>query len=361
MNPTFWQGKRIFLTGHTGFKGSWLSVWLTQLGAVLTGYALAPNTTPSLFDLIGPQMHMTSVVGDIRDREALAKAMHTADPEIIIHMAAQPLVRESYQAPVDTYDINVMGTVYLLEAARSLRNLKSVVVVTTDKVYENQEAEAGYTENAPLGGSDPYASSKACSELVAASYRQSFFEALGVQVATARAGNVIGGGDWAQDRLIPDMIRAFSQNKPLTLRYPQAIRPWQHVLEPLAGYLVLAERLATQDTTLPSAWNFGPREADMWPVGEIVEKAASLWGQSAQVELETTPQPHETGVLRLNSSQAQTRLGWQPQLTVEEALGLTIDWYQHWAQGATPQALFKETRNQILAYQHRIIPTLVTP
>lgn len=361
MNPGFWQGKHVFLTGHTGFKGCWLSVWLTNMGVTLTGYALAPNTSPSLFDLIGSQISMTSVIGDIRDREALSKAMHAANPDIIIHMAAQPLVRESYQNPVETYDINVMGTVHLLEVARSLPNLESVVVVTTDKVYENQESEAGYGEKTPLGGSDPYASSKACAELVTMAYRQSFFETLQAHVATARAGNVIGGGDWAQDRLIPDMVRAFSQNKPLTLRYPQAIRPWQHVLEPLAGYLVLAERLVTHGDTLPTAWNFGPRPADMWPVGEIVEKAASVWGQSAQVQLETAPQPHETGILRLNSSQAETRLGWQPQLTVEEALALTMTWYKHWAQGATPQALFEETRNQILAYQHCIIPTLVTP
>ncbi|WP_313617851.1 CDP-glucose 4,6-dehydratase, partial [Rhizobium sp.] len=285
VNISFWRGKRVLLTGHTGFKGSWLSLWLQNLGAHVTGFALPPPTSPSLFEATGVADGMTSLIGDIRDLEALKNAVRTADPEIVIHMAAQPLVRYSYVNPVETFSTNVMGVVNLLEAVRESQKIRAVVNVTTDKCYENREWPWGYRENEPMGGYDPYSSSKACAELVTAAYRRSYFTTPSnghrVAVATARAGNVIGGGDWAKDRLIPDIVYAFSQGVPASIRNPQAIRPWQHVLESLRGYLILAENLFEHGDEFAEAWNFGPNDDDAKPVSWITERMAELWGNEA--------------------------------------------------------------------------------
>ena len=277
VNASFWRGKKVFVTGHTGFKGGWLCLWLQQLGANVTGYALQPPTTPSLFEIAVIGRGMESIIGDIREATTLSDAVRTAQPELVIHMAAQPLVRYSYENPIETYSTNVMGTVHLLEAIRKTQSVKAVVCVTSDKCYENREWEWGYRENDPLGGYDPYSNSKACAELVTAAYRNSYFNPdkyfeHGVAVASARAGNVIGGGDWAQDRLVPDMLRAIECGKPVLIRNPDAIRPWQHVLEPLSGYLLLAESLLTHGPANAEAWNFGPHDADAKPVRWIVDR-----------------------------------------------------------------------------------------
>ena len=330
MNASFWRGKRVFLTGHTGFKGSWLSLWLQSLEAELTGFALAPPTNPSLFEEANVADGMTSIVGDVRDLAALQAALHKAQPEIVIHMAAQPLVRYSYQNPVETYAVNVMGTVHLLEAVRHTPSVKAVVNVTTDKCYENKEWHWGYREDEPMGGFDPYSNSKGCSELVTSAYRQSFFQTgtRKVALASARAGNVIGGGDWAADRLIPDILAAFEQDQPAHIRNPHAIRPWQHVLEPLGGYLTLAERLYTNGTSFAEAWNFGPNEIDAKPVGWIVDNLATLWGANAQWQVDTGEHPHEAHHLKLDISKAQARLGWQPQWSLATALTKIVEWHK---------------------------------
>lgn len=331
MNPGFWAGKRIFLTGHTGFKGSWLSLWLQQLGAQVTGYALQPPTNPSLFESAKVAEGMKSVFGDIRDLSALKKAMGEAKPEIVIHLAAQSLVRESYNFPVETYEINVMGTVHLLEAVRQTPGVKAVVVVTTDKCYENREWAWGYRENDPMGGFDVYSNSKGCVELVSAAYRSSFFnpqsyQTHGVAVATARAGNVIGGGDWAKDRLIPDILSAFESGRPVLIRSPHSIRPWQHALEPLRGYLTLAEKLYLDGPLYAEAWNFGPQDEDNLPVEWLVKRLAELWGKGAQWQIDKGEHPHEAAFLKLDISKARTRLNWHPTLRLDKALSLTVDW-----------------------------------
>ena len=353
MNPGFWRGKRVFLTGHTGFKGSWLSLWLQQLGAELTGFALAPPTQPSLFEQARVADGMRSLLGDIRDLAALQQAIKIAQPDIVIHMAAQALVRYAYQNPVETYATNVMGTVHLLEAVRHCPGVKAVVNITTDKCYENREWVWGYRENEPMGGFDPYSNSKGCAELVSASYRSSFFNVdryaqHGVALATVRAGNVIGGGDWAQDRLIPDILTAFEQGKQVDIRNPHAIRPWQHVLEPLRGYLTLAERLFEHGPDYGEGWNFGPNDEDAKPVGWIVEQMAALWGVDAQWQLDTGAHPHEAHYLKLDISKARSRLDWHPALRLNEALKLIIDWSRQRQAGADMRAL---TLAQIQAYQ----------
>jgi CDP-glucose 4,6-dehydratase len=353
MNPGFWRGKRVFLTGHTGFKGSWLSLWLQQLGAELTGFALAPPTQPSLFEQARVADGMRSLLGDIRDLAALQQAIKIAQPDIVIHMAAQALVRYAYQNPVQTYATNVMGTVHLLEAVRHSPGVKAVVNITTDKCYENREWVWGYRENEPIGGFDPYSNSKGCAELVSASYRSSFFNAdsyaqHGVALATVRAGNVIGGGDWAQDRLIPDILTAFEQGKQVDIRNPHAIRPWQHVLEPLRGYLTLAERLFEHGPDYGEGCNFGPNDEDAKPVGWIVEQMAALWGVDAQWQLDTGVHPHEAHHLKLDISKARSRLDWHPALRLNEALKLIIDWSRQRQAGADMRAL---TLAQIQAYQ----------
>ena len=353
MNPAFWQGKRVLLTGHTGFKGSWLSLWLQSMGAQVTGYALAPPTNPSLFEIAEVAQGMTSIIGDIRDLDKLQDVFATHQPEIVIHMAAQPLVRYSYQNPVETYSTNVMGTVHLLEAVRNTPSVKAVVNITTDKCYENREWVWGYRENEPMGGFDPYSNSKGCAELVSAAYRSSFFNANnyaqhGVATATVRAGNVIGGGDWAQDRLIPDILAAFEQGRKVDIRNPNAIRPWQHVMEPLRGYLTLAEQLFEHGPSFGEGWNFGPNDEDAKPVGWIVEQMAALWGADAQWQEDTGEHPHEAHYLKLDISKARSRLDWHPALRLKDALALIIDWSKQRAAGANMRQL---TLSQLQAYQ----------
>ncbi|WP_312420602.1 CDP-glucose 4,6-dehydratase [Anaerospora hongkongensis] len=333
INKEFWSGKKVFITGHTGFKGSWLSLWLSSLGANVTGYALMPPTQPNMFDLCGVDKLITSVTGDVRDRERLMQVMLESRPEIVIHMAAQALVRDSYTNPVDTYAINVMGTVHLLEAVRACQTVKAVVNVTTDKCYENKEWEWGYRENEPMGGYDPYSNSKGCSELVTSSYRNSFFNPNeyaqhGVALASARAGNVIGGGDWAKDRLIPDCINALINKKKVMIRNPHAIRPWQHVLEPLSGYLMLAERLYVDGVSFAESWNFGPNDSDARPVEWIVQKMCEFWGEGAAYEVDSNMHPHEAHYLKLDCSKAKMRMNWHPKWGLEYTLEKIIDWVQ---------------------------------
>lgn len=325
----FWKGKKVFLTGHTGFKGSWLSLWLASMGAEVTGYSLAPNTTPNLFDVLAiDSLIEKSHIADIRDLTGLQKAMSEAKPDVIIHMAAQPLVRYSYANPVETYATNVMGTVHVLESTRVIDAVRATVVVTTDKCYENKEWVWGYRENEPMGGYDPYSSSKGCAELVTSAYRQSYFSDFNSanKVASARAGNVIGGGDWSEDRLIPDAIKAFEANKPLMIRNPLATRPWQHVLEPLSGYLILAQALYEQGLSFASGWNFGPRDEDNRTVQEVVDLLISGWGDAARWEKQGTEQPHEANLLKLDCSKARSQLGWTPKWDLEAATQKIVQW-----------------------------------
>jgi len=330
-DPDFFRGRRVFLTGHTGFKGAWLTLWLHQLGAQVTGYALAPPTDPSLFELARLDQLIHSVIGDVRDAERLRTALAEASPEIVIHMAAQPLVRESYLNPAETFATNVMGTVHLLEAVRNAPGVRAVVNVTTDKCYENREWPWGYRENEPMGGYDPYSSSKGCSELVTAAYRNSFFNEAcysdhGVALASARAGNVIGGGDWAADRLIPDCIAALLNDEPVRIRNPHAIRPWQHVLEPLSGYLTLAQRLHEKGARYAGAWNFGPGDDDAREVEWIVQRMCSRWQGGASYVVDQGEHPHEAHYLKLDCSKAKGKLGWRPRWSLETAIEKIIDW-----------------------------------
>ena len=329
INQDFWQGKKVFLTGHTGFKGSWLSIWLSSLGANVKGYALKPNSSPSLFEEAKVEKMIDSYYGDIRDFKSVQEVMEEFNPDILIHMAAQPLVRYSYAEPIETYEVNVMGSVNVLEAARGCKNLKAIVNITTDKCYENEELDIKYSEDSPLGGHDPYSSSKACAELVASSYKRSFLQHNQVGLATARAGNVIGGGDWAQDRLIPDILRSFEQKIPVLIRYPKSIRPWQHVLEPLSGYLILAQKLYYESDKFSEGWNFGPREEDAKSVEWILDKMTSKWPYSSW-KLDEKFNPHEAGYLKLDISKADTLLGWQPTWDIDCALEKVIEWHQAW-------------------------------
>ena len=329
VDPVFWKDKRVFLTGHTGFKGSWLSLWLASMGAKVKGYALAPNTTPNLFEVLAIDSQIEkSHIADIRDLASLQKAMSEARPDVVIHMAAQPLVRYSYANPVETYATNVMGTVHVLESARTIESVRATVIVTTDKCYENKEWVWGYRENEPMGGYDPYSNSKGCAELVTSAYRQSYFSAPNSsnKLASARAGNVIGGGDWSEDRLIPDAFRAFEAGKPLLIRNPLATRPWQHVLEPLSGYLILAQALYEQGSAFASGWNFGPRDEDNRAVQEVVDLLISGWGDSARWEKEGSEQPYEANLLKLDCSKAHTQLGWIPKWNLEMATQKIVDW-----------------------------------
>jgi CDP-glucose 4,6-dehydratase len=334
----FWSGKKVFITGHTGFKGSWLCLWLNSLGAEVTGYALEPPTNPSLFELARVEESVTSIIADVRDLDRLKSEMVKASPDIVIHMAAQPLVRDSYKIPVETYAINVMGTVHLLESVRVCPGVKAVINVTTDKVYENREWVWGYRENEPFGGYDPYSNSKGCSELVTAAYRSSYFNPRdygqhGVAVASARAGNVIGGGDWAGDRLIPDIIRAILAGEPVLIRNPHAIRPWQHVLEPLSGYLTLAQRLYEEGVQFAEGWNFGPLDEDARPVEWIVQRLCRLWGDGAKYLVDAGDHPHEAHFLKLDCSKVHEKLGWRPRWGLEKALESIVDWNKANQQG----------------------------
>lgn len=334
MNPAFWQGKRVFLTGHTGFKGSWLSLWLQSLGADVTGYALNPPTSPSLFEVAKVAVGMRSIIGDVRDLDSLQKAMHDASPDIVIHMAAQPLVRYSYVNPVETYATNVMGSVHVLESVRNTRSVKAVVNVTSDKCYENKEWVWGYREDEAMGGYDPYSNSKGCAELVTSAFRSSFFnpddyKEHGVAVASARAGNVIGGGDWAGDRLIPDFIRAIVAGETVVIRSPNAIRPWQHVLEPLSGYLVLAEKLYDHGVQFAEAWNFGPSDSDAKSVGWIINELVSNWGDGASFRVDASAANlHEANFLKLDCSKARMQLGWQAQWDAAETIERICAWHK---------------------------------
>ncbi len=352
VNPAFWKDKRVLLTGHTGFKGSWLSLWLQAMGARIVGYALAPPTNPSLFEVAGVGKGMTSITGDIRDLEHLRKVFAENRPEIVIHMAAQPLVRYSYVEPVETYSTNVMGTVNLLEAVRSMGSVKAVVNVTSDKCYENREWVWGYRENEAMGGYDPYSNSKGCAELVTSAYRNSYFhpekyKTHGVAIASARAGNVIGGGDWAGDRLIPDIMRAITDGRPVDIRSPHATRPWQHVLEPLSGYLVLAQKLYEEGATYAEGWNFGPNDEDAKPVQWIVERLIQAWGEGASWGLSDGEHPHEAHYLKLDCSKAKMRLDWHPRWHLEDALGAIIEWHRAHRDGKDMREL---TLRQISKY-----------
>ncbi len=331
VNLAFWTGKKVFLTGHTGFKGSWISLWLQSMGAIVKGHSLNPPTTPSLYFEANVGDNMETQIGDIRNLDLLKKSMISFNPDILIHMAAQPLVRLSYLEPVDTYTTNVIGTVNVLESARYCKNLKAIVSVTTDKCYENREWDWGYRENEPMGGHDPYSNSKGCAELVTSAYRSSFFYSNDTaSIATGRAGNVIGGGDWAEDRLIPDILKAFENSKPVIVRNPLSTRPWQHVLEPLSGYLVLAEQLYLYGDEFAQAWNFGPKEDDCKPVNYILDKMVSAWGKGASWELDNNSNPHEAGFLKLDCSKAAAKLNWQPIWKLENTLDLIVNWHQDW-------------------------------
>ena len=327
MNRSFWNGKKVFLTGHTGFKGSWLSLWLQNCGSIITGYSLAPITQLNLFDLAKVADGMNSIIGDIRDLENLRNKMVSFSPDIVIHMAAQPLVRDSYKNPIETYTTNVIGTVNLFEAIRDTKSVKAVINVTSDKCYENRERNFGYHEDEPLGGNDPYSNSKACSELVTNAYRNSFFKKNDTaKIASGRAGNVIGGGDWSKDRLIPDIFKSFHEKKPVLIRNPDAIRPWQHVLEPLSGYLLLLENLYSNGDKFAKGWNFGPLEDDVKPVSVVVDYLIEKYGYEEKYIYDDSPHPHEAQILKLDISKARSELGWQPNWDLFKALDYTLDW-----------------------------------
>ena len=352
MNREFWNNKKVLITGHTGFKGSWLSLWLESVGTKLTGYSLAPPTSPSLFELARVADGMESVTGDVQDFEHLTNVLKSNQPEIIIHMAAQSLVRQSYLDPVETYSTNVMGTVNLLEAVRRVGGVKAVLVVTSDKCYENREWVWGYRESDAVGGFDPYSNSKGCAELVTSAYRQSFFNqkdnSQPVGLASVRAGNVIGGGDWAKDRLVPDIMRALMSDQTLVIRNPSAVRPWQHVLEPLSGYLLLAEKLYEEGTKYSESWNLGPDDEDAKAVSWVVRRLINLWGSNREWHLSQADNPHEAHYLKLDCSKAKARLGWSPRWNIEKALQATVEWYKALQAGSDMRAFVGE---QIQSYQ----------
>ena len=346
----FWNGKRVLITGHTGFKGSWLAFWLNMLGAEVCGYALAPETQPNLFENLQLEKSIKSVVGDVRDLENFERVLKSFQPEIVFHLAAQSLVRRSYRQPVDTYTTNVIGTINILEAIRQTNFVKSVVIVTTDKVYENKEWYWAYRENEGLGGFDPYSNSKACAELAVSAYRNSFFAESETLIATARAGNVIGGGDWSEDRLLPDVFRLLIFDEKLEIRNQHSVRPWQHTLEPLAGYMKLAEKLFNGEKSFAEAWNFGPSEDDSKSVGWVLEEISKIWIEPVNWEISSGMQPHEARFLKLDSAKAKSELNWLPKLSLEEALALTIQWYQEFKD---KKDLTELTKNQIIYYQDK--------
>jgi CDP-glucose 4,6-dehydratase len=353
MTTEFWKNKKVFITGHTGFKGSWLCLWLERLGADVTGYALDPPTEPNLFTLAAVHTGMRSMIGDVRDAGTLTAAMRDARPDIVLHLAAQTVVRYSYDHPVETYQTNVLGTVNVLEAVRGVESVRAVVNVTTDKCYVNKEWDWGYREDEALGGHDPYSNSKACSELVTAAYRSSYFPRADfdrhhVGIATARAGNVLGGGDWTRDQLIPDIMRACIEHRPVLIRNPRSTRPWQFVLEPLSGYLSTAEALYKDGAHFSEAWNFGPADDDAQPVGRIVESLTQFWGGDARWESDGLLHPHEAGSLKLDSSKARARLGWRPRFRLDTTLKYVVEWYKAYAQGKNMREL---TEQHIARYE----------
>ena len=336
IDQEFWKGKRVFLTGHTGFKGGWLSLWLFSLDAKVKGYSLEPPTSPSLFFEAKIDTIIDSKIADIRAQETLYESMTEFNPDILIHMAAQPLVRYSYNEPIETYEVNVIGTVKVLEVARSCSNLKAIVNITTDKCYENDERSEGYKESDPMGGYDPYSSSKGCSELVTSAYRRSFMQKQDIGLASVRAGNVIGGGDWADDRLIPDILRSFEKSKPVVIRSPKATRPWQHVLEPLSGYLILAQKLYKNQKEYAQGWNFGPNKEDAKPVDWILNRMVSKWPDSSW-ELDQASSPHEANFLKLDISEAISKLGWKPVWSLNQSLNKIVAWHKTWLEGGDMQ------------------------
>jgi CDP-glucose 4,6-dehydratase len=360
-----WHGRRVFLTGHTGFKGGWLALWLASEGAIVRGYALDPASEPNLFTSAKISSVIEDIRGDIRNASTLERALKDFAPEVVFHLAAQPLVRYSYEDPIGTFETNVIGTARVLDTVRRTPSVRAVVSVTTDKCYENKEWIWPYRETDPLGGYDPYSSSKACAEIVSAAFRQSYFpvHALGqptghhVAIATARAGNVIGGGDWSSDRLVPDLVRGFLSGQPVGIRSPHAIRPWQHVLEPLNGYILLAEKLLTpepiQAARFATAYNFGPAQSDARPVSWIAEQMTTFWGNGASWVLDNSPSPHEAGYLKLDSSRAHADLNWSPELSLQQALELLVSWYRAWQSGSDMHAF---TLTQIEQYRSRLRP-----
>ena len=348
INKTFWEEKTVLITGHTGFKGSWLSIWLNMLGANLHGYALEPDTEPNMFETADVRKIIKSNISDIRDYNKLLAVMKKCQPQIIFHLAAQPLVRQSYKDPLETYQTNIIGTANLLEAARYVKSVRAVIIITSDKCYENKESNYAYKESDPLGGYDPYSSSKACAEIVTAAYRNSFFTDSNTAIASARAGNVIGGGDWAADRLVPDCIKAWIKNKTVEIRYPKAVRPWQHVLEPLAGYIILAEKLYKHGKKFARAWNFGPDEKNIKNVAFLVDNIAKLWGKKAKWKITAKKQPHEAMLLKLNCSMAKTKLPWKPCWNIERSLEKTVQWYKTYLDN--PKNIIDITIEQINQY-----------
>jgi CDP-glucose 4,6-dehydratase len=355
VNRDFWAGRKVFLTGHTGFKGSWLALWLTEMGAEVTGFSLAAPD-PSLFRQARIGDLITHVEGDIRDLAAVVRAMHACDPDVVFHLAAQPLVRASYAEPVETFATNVQGTVHVLDACRRMPSLKGIVCVTSDKCYENREWAWPYRESDPLGGHDPYSASKGAAEIAIGAYRQSYFNGgsngAKALLGSVRAGNVIGGGDWAEDRLLPDIVRAIGAGRPVAIRSPQAVRPWQHVLEALRGYLLIAQRLASGDATAATAWNFGPSADDTQPVGWIVERMIASWGTGG-FELADGPQPHEANLLMLDCSKARAALGWRPALTLPMALERVVSWHRAVQDGADARAVTRAQLNEYRALTER--------
>lgn len=351
LDPDFWRGRSVLVTGHTGFKGGWLALWLEHLGARVAGYALPPATDPSLCEVAGIATSVRHQLGDIRDYDTLKRTLANSAPEIVFHLAAQALVRESYRDPLTTIASNVTGTAHVLEAARHTPSVRAVVVVTSDKCYDNREWSWPYRENEPLGGHDPYSASKACAELVTAAWRHSFPRE-GLSIASARAGNVIGGGDWAPERLVPDALATWSRGETLRVRKPAAVRPWQHVLEPLHGYLLLAQQLYRQQAA--EAWNFGPGEDDMVAVADVLDRLARHWDPGAKWATDAAPQPPEASLLRLDSTRARQLLSWKPVWPLDEALARTVAWHREWLGGADMRACSLET---IAAYHQRAIET----
>ena len=353
----FWRDRRVLVTGHTGFKGAWLSLWLRRLGARVTGFALPPTTSPNLFTLAAIERRIDSQLGDVRDPAAVDAVLAQSRAEVVFHLAAQALVRRSYADPVGTYAANVMGTAHVLDAARRASGLRAVVVVTSDKCYENREWWWPYREDEAMGGHDPYSSSKGCAELVTAAWRRSFFLSDGaapVGVGSARAGNVIGGGDWADERLVPDCMRAFASGEPVVIRRPAAVRPWQHVLEPLSGYLALAERLSSDPRGFGEAWNFGPSTDEARPVAWVVDRLSRFWGDGARWEPDPGTHPHEAGLLQVDASKARARLGWTPRLSLEEGLRWTVDWYRRFGAGEDAAALTLDQIERFEAMEQRL-------
>jgi CDP-glucose 4,6-dehydratase len=360
---TFWSGRRVFLTGHTGFKGSWLALWLEALGADVTGYALEPPTEPSLYQEAGVERGLRSIIADIRDYDRLKAAIAASRPEVILHLAAQSVVKRGYADPIETYGSNVMGTVHLFEAVRTLGTGCAIVNITSDKCYAHRSSGAPYREDDPMGGDDPYSNSKGCAELVTTSFRQSYFapDSLarhGVALASARAGNAIGGGDWTADQLIPDLIRAFIAERPCLIRSPGGIRPWQFLLEPLRGYLMLAERLGGQGAEFASGWNFGPVDSDAKPVSWIADRLQQSWGGSARWTRDAGAHPAEAAVLRLDASKAAASLGWRPAIGLDVTLDWIVQWYRGWAAGEDARSL---TQGQISRYEHLLTTGPVGP